>query len=64
MDIIGQILWTLMFVTPLVTIPFVWKHSQQKKFIRILVGLAWAFVLSLILYWFILAIILRNGIGN
>lgn len=31
MDKIGEILWYIMFITPLITIPLFWKHSKQKK---------------------------------
>ena len=63
MDIIGQILWFLMFGTPLITIPIVWKISKQKKIIRILIGLGLAIVISFFLYHISLEIIFRDGMG-
>lgn len=64
MDTLGQILWFLMFATPLLTIPLVWKFSKQKKVVRILIGLALACVLSFVLYFVSLAIIFRDGMGS
>ncbi len=63
MDILGQILWFLMFGTPLITIPIVWRISKQKKVIRILIGLGLAIVMSFFLYHISLGIIFRDGMG-
>lgn len=64
MDIIGQILWVLMFITPLLTVPLTLKYGKQRIVWKIIVGLAAACVLSLLLYSISLAIIFRNGMGN
>lgn len=63
MDVLGQFLWFLMFGTPLITIPLTWKLSNQKKVVRILIGLVLALILSFLLYFISLAIIFRNGMG-
>ena len=48
-DTIGEVLWFSIPLTPLITIPFAWKvFIGQKKFIRVLIGLAIAFVISLL----------------
>lgn len=63
MDILGQILWFMIFVTPLIVIPIIWKLSKKKKLIRILIGLGFSIILSFLLYHISLRIIFRNGIG-
>ena len=64
MDLLGQLLWILMFVTPALTIPLVWKFSKQRKQVRLIVGIVLAALISLVLYYLSLAIILRDGIGS
>jgi len=64
MDTLGQILWFLMFGTPLITIPIVWKFSKRKKIVRFLIGLLIAIILSFFLYHISLSIIFRNGMGG
>lgn len=63
LDLLGQILWFLMFATPLITIPIVWKVSNQKKIIRIIIGLVIAMILSVFLYHVSISIIFRDGMG-
>ena len=62
-DVVGQILWFSIPVTPFITIPLVWKFSSQKKVVRILIGLALAAVISFFLFHISLAICFRNGLG-
>lgn len=62
-DAVGQILWFAMLVTPLFTIPLVWKFFRVSKVYRIMIGLVLAAFLSFFLYQISLAIIFRNGIG-
>jgi hypothetical protein len=62
-DRLGSILWFSMFLTPLVTIPLAWKYSKQKRVVRILIGLFYAFIISFLLYFISLAILFRNGMG-
>lgn len=64
MDTLGQILWFIMFGTPLITIPIVWKLSKQKKMVKILMGLLLGLVLSFILYHISMSIIFRDGMGS
>ncbi|MCC1484994.1 hypothetical protein [Winogradskyella immobilis] len=63
MDILGQILWFLAFLTPLVIFPIVWKISKQKKIYRLLIGLVLSIITSYRLYLISLAIIFRDGMG-
>jgi len=64
MDILGQILLVLMFITPLFTIPLAWRISNKNKITRILLGLILAIIFSGILYYFSLIIIFRDGMGS
>lgn len=64
MDIIGEICWYMMFVTPLICIPIVWKISTQNIGVKLLIGLLLAFALSVFLFFFSLAILFRNGMGS
>ena len=64
MDVIGQILWFAMFLTPLLTIPLVWKQKKIKKIYRIMIGLLLAVLISLFLYYISLSIIFRDGMGS
>lgn len=62
-DIIGQILWFLMFLSPLICIILCWKFLKNKKLYRIIIGLILGIIVSFILYFMSLAIIFRNGMG-
>jgi hypothetical protein len=64
MDIIGERCWYMMFVTPLIGIPIVWKFSSQTNGVKLLIGLLLAFALSVFLFFFSLAILFRNGMGS
>lgn len=64
MDVIGEICWYMMFVTPLICIPIVWKISTQNIGVKLLIGLLLAFALSVFLFFFSLAILFRNGMGS
>ena len=63
MDTIGQIFWYAIPFTPLLTIPVIWRLSNKRKIVRVIIGLAFALVLSFIFYRISLAIIFRNGMG-
>ena len=63
MDILGQILWYLIFFTPILTIPLVWKYSKRSKWYKIVKGLLFAVFLSIVLYVIAMAIALRDGLG-
>ncbi|MEI8204716.1 MAG: hypothetical protein WCH34_16980 [Bacteroidota bacterium] len=62
-DIVGQVLWVVMFITPLLTIPFAWRYFKVGKALRIVIGLILAASLSFFLYFICLAILFRNGLG-
>jgi len=64
MDLLGQLLWVLMFATPALTIPLVWKFSKQRKGVRLIIGILLAALISVVLYYLSLSIILRDGIGS
>lgn len=63
-DIIGQILWFLMFLSPFICIVLCWKFLEIKKLSRIIIGLFLGVIISSILYFISLAIIFRDGMGS
>lgn len=63
LDKIGEILWFAMFFTPVVTIPIVWRRSKQSKVHRVLIGLAIAFLISVVFFIISWTILLRDGLG-
>lgn len=63
MDTIGQIFWYVIPLTPLLTIPLVWRLSKVRKIVRVGIGLGFALLLSFIFYLISLAIIFRGGMG-
>jgi len=62
-DIIGQILWFLMFLSPFIGMILCWKFLEIKKLSRIMIGLFLGVIISSILYFVSLAIIFRDGMG-
>jgi membrane protein DedA with SNARE-associated domain len=62
-DIIGEILWFGIFLTPLLTIPLVWRIKTINKILRIIIGLLLAAIISLIFYSISIDILFRNGMG-
>ncbi|HAP00476.1 MAG TPA: hypothetical protein DCQ93_01000 [Bacteroidetes bacterium] len=62
-DRIGEAIWFMMFLTPLITIPLVWRLSKARKIFRIIIGLVLAFALSLFFFFISLGICFRNGLG-
>ncbi len=48
-DIVEPILWISMFLTPVITVPVIWKRSKERKIVRVITGLVLAIVLSGIL---------------
>lgn len=64
MDLIGEICWFMMFATPFICLPLVWKFSSQNNGVKLLIGLFLAFALSVFLFFFSLAIVFRNGMGS
>ncbi len=63
LDTVGQILWYSIFLTPILTIPVVWKFSKAKKIYRLLIALLIAVLLSTLFYAISMAIVLRDGLG-
>ncbi|MBS1732617.1 MAG: hypothetical protein JST02_04915 [Bacteroidetes bacterium] len=49
-DIIEPILWMSMFLTPVITVPVIWKRSKERKILRLATGLILAIILSGILF--------------
>jgi len=64
MDIIGEIIWILMFAAPLIIMPCIWKFIDGSKMIRIAMGLILSLVCSYLLYWIGLAIIFRHEMSS
>jgi hypothetical protein len=62
-DIVGEVLWYMVFVTPLITIPLSWKYIDGRKIVRVLVGIGLAIVLSFLLGEISLGILFRKGLG-
>jgi len=63
LDAIGEICWYLIFATPFITLPLVWKYSKQSKWYKIIFGILFAFILSFILFIISWGILLRDGLG-
>jgi L-lactate permease len=63
MDTLGRILWYSMFVTPLITIPVMWKVDDIRKIYRIIISLVLAAILSYIFFVVSVGIALRDGLG-
>jgi hypothetical protein len=64
MDLLGQLFWIAIFLTPVLTIPLAWRLMDVRKVYRLLTGILLAVILSIILYFISLAIILRDGLGQ
>ena len=47
MDVIGEICWYMIFFTPFLCIPLVWKFSSQTNGVKLLIGLLLAFASDL-----------------
>lgn len=63
MDLLGQALWLLMFVIPIVIMPLLWRRKKLPKIHRIIYGVVIAVLCSVILYFISLSIIFRDGMG-
>jgi len=64
MDKLASVLLFCMFLTPLITVPLVWKYSSQKKYVRVIIGVLLAIVLSCLLFYAAYSIAFRNGMGR
>ena len=63
LDVVAEILLQFIYLTPLITIPLVWRYSKQNKIARVIIGLALAVVLAFIIGCIVLKIRLRNGLA-
>ncbi len=63
LDIIGEIFWYAIFCTPLITIPLTVKYLYGKTWQKMLTGLYFAFVLSIVFFMVSMDLCLRNGLG-
>jgi len=63
MDFFGNLLFFSVFFTPIITIPLCWKIKVLPKFLRVLLGLAFAALLSSLFFELSMAIAFRKGMG-
>jgi len=63
LDTVGEILFYAIFLTPLLTIPLVWKCSKADKIYRILIGIGLAILISFVFFIISFAILFRDGLG-
>jgi hypothetical protein len=63
LDLAGAVLWYTTFLTPLITIPLIWKLFKIHWIYRILIGLFFAGFLSFFFYHISLGLIFRHGMG-
>ena len=63
-DKAGAVLWIVMFITPLITVPLVWKFFKVRKVYRVIIGLVLACFISFFLYHISMGIALRHGLGS
>jgi hypothetical protein len=62
-DIIGEIMWIMVFVAPLLSVIIVWRTFEINKFFRIVIGLIIGLFISMICFYISLEIIFRHGMG-
>lgn len=63
LDIIGGVLWVMVFMSPVISTFLVWRFLEINKVLRILFGIMIGLIASMICYFASLEIIFRNGIG-
>lgn len=63
LDNVGIACWYLMFASPFIIFPWVWKVVDGSKATKIAVGLFWSAVCFVLLGIVSLAIFFRNGLG-
>lgn len=63
LDIIGGFLWILMFASPLIVFPFVWRLSRASFLKKCLYTILLSIPLSFACYFLSIAIIFRDGMG-
>jgi hypothetical protein len=62
-DVIGQIVWYLMFLSPIICMILCWKFLEFNKVWRVIIGFLLGIIFSFFLYFISLAIIFRGGMG-
>ncbi len=62
-DSIGQLLFYLVFIAPLLSVFLCWRVLKIKIIYRIIFGLILGLALSFILFSISLAFVFRNGMG-
>jgi hypothetical protein len=64
LDIVGNILWYAIFLTPMITIIISLKYGKQQKIVmRMVVGLLYGLAFSVIFFLVSMGIFLRSGLG-
>ena len=63
LDIIGLIPWFSIPLTPLVTIPLMWRWKSASKILRVVVALFLAFFIPAFFYAVSLSIVFKDGMG-
>lgn len=63
MEILGQIFWYAIPLTPLITVPIAWQFRRCTQILRIIIGLGLAGLISLMLYFVSLAVCFSEGMG-
>ena len=62
-DAIGEGCWYLMFISPLIIFPLVWKFQEGSRLCKIVVGSLLSVLCGILLGIIGLAICFRNGFG-
>jgi hypothetical protein len=62
-DLLGGLLWILMFFAPLISVLIFWRYKTIKWYLRIIFGLFLGLVASAFFYIVALEIIFRHGMG-
>lgn len=62
-EIIGQLFIYLMLFTPIITFPLVWRFSNTHKFIKTILALIFAIILSILFYVIGLSMVFHDGMG-
>jgi hypothetical protein len=62
LDIIGQIIWFSMFVTPVIAFIW-WRIKKDRTWTDLVIALSLAFCISSVCFFTALAILLRDGLA-
>jgi lipoprotein signal peptidase len=64
LDVFAEILWYSIPITPIITIPIVWRFAKnEKKITRVLYGLLFAGAISICFFAVSMGLCFRNGLG-